>query len=122
MGVERLTRVTLVVRDGPSSVSTPPELSASSLFKMSLEQGQGPYKTIVASSASDDDEFSEIRSGVRIDDIDLRPDMCAPDRGWLWLVIERMGGMTRGQGSVSALVEVFSEERIMLGTWGRGDG
>jgi calpain-7 len=121
--VERLTRATLVVREVPSSINAPSKLGASSLFKMSLEQGQGPYKTTVASSTSEEDDFAEIKSGVRIDDIDLRPDMRTPDKGWLWLVIERMAGVTPVvQGSVSVQVEVHSEERIELGAWGRGDG
>jgi calpain-7 len=121
--IERLTRATLIVREVPSSVGAPSNLSASSLFKMSLEQGQGPYKTTIASSASEDDDFAEIKSGVRIDNIDLRPDMRTPDKGWLWLVIERMAGVTPAiQGSVSVQVEVLSEERIELGAWGRGDG
>ena len=119
----RLTRATFIAKEASSLTSAPSKPSASSLFKMSLEQGQGPYKTILASSTSDDDEFAEIESGVRINDFDLRPDMRAPDKGWLWLVLERMAEVSsEGQEGVSIQVEVLSEERIELGAWGRGDG
>jgi calpain-7 len=119
----RLTRATFIAREAPPSTSSPSKPSASSLFKMSLEQGQGPYKTVLASSASDDDDFTEIKSGVRIDDVDLRPNMRTVDNGWLWLVVERVAGVTpANHGGVFVQVEVLSEERIELGVWGRGDG
>ena len=119
----RLTRVTLIAREELASTNTAPHPCASSLFKMSLEQGQGPYKKIVATSASEDDDFAEIKSGVRIDDVDLRPGMHTPDTGWLWLVIEKMPGVSSdGQDGVTLRVEVLSEELIELGAWGSGDG
>jgi calpain-7 len=119
----RLTRATFIAKETSSSTSAALKPSVSSLFKISLEQGQGPYKTVLSSSASDDDDFVEIKSGVRIDDVDLRSDMRTPDKGWLWLVVERMAGVSSdSQGGVSIQVEVLSEERIELGAWGRGDG
>jgi calpain-7 len=122
--VPRLTRTTFVAREAlSSSTNAPAKPSASLLLKMSLEQGQGPYKTILTSSASDHDDFAEIKAGVRLDEVDLRPDMQRPDKGGLWLVIERMTGVSSdGQGCVSIQVEVLSEEQIELGAWGKGDG
>lgn len=119
----RLTRATFILRDALISTHAPSKPSTSSLFKMSLEQGQGPYKTVIASSASDDDDFAEIKSGVRIDDVDLRPDMRTPSKGGLWIVIERMAGVTSDmQDSMSVQVDVLSEERVELEVWGKGDG
>ena len=118
----RLTRATFIAREASSTVASS-KPSTSTLFRMSLEQGQGPYKTVLASSASDNDDFTELKAGLRIDDFDLRPELRTPDKGWLWLVLERMAGVpSGGQGSVSIQVEVLSEERIELGPWGRGDG
>ena len=121
--VPRLTRTTFIVKHTATLTSLSPRRSSPSLFKLTLEQDQGPYKSCVASSASDEDEFSEIASGVRIDDIDLRPEMQTPDKGGLWLVIERMSGVSsHDQSTIPVQIEVLTEERIELGPWGRGDG
>ena len=121
----RLTRATFIATEASSSATAGSKLSTSLLFKMSLEQGQGPYKTILASSVSDDDgdDFAELKSGIRLDDVDLRPELRTPDKGWLWLVLEKIPGVpSDGQSSVSIRVDVLSEERLELGPWGRGDG
>jgi calpain-7 len=123
VNVPRLTRTTFIAREASSPTNVPAKPSASPLLTMSLEQGQGPYKTVLASSASDNDDFAEIKAGVRLDEVDLGPDMRMPDKGGLWLVIERMTGVSSyGQGCVSVQIEVLSEEQIELGAWGRGDG
>lgn len=93
--------------------------SSSSLIKMSLEQGPGPYRQpVTSSSANDEVEFSTVASGLRIEDFDLNPKMTSVQDGGLWLVLEKppqasseMRGMTILQ------VEALSEERIEIGNW-----
>jgi len=117
--IPRLSRVTFVARYGG------PPSSQSSLFKMTLEQGQGPYKQVLASSEFDNEEFSSVASGLRIGDMDLDPSMGGPGTGGLWLVLERLA---QGQGPEVAareevlMVEMFTEERLDLGAWGSGGG
>ncbi|KAK5050412.1 hypothetical protein LTR84_003693 [Exophiala bonariae] len=118
--IGRMTRITFVARhDGPLIPQS------SSLFKMTLEQGQGPYKQILASSEFDSEEFSSVASGLRVGDLDLQPSMGAHGTGGLWLVLERL---PQGQGAEEASrddilkVEMFTDERVELGAWGRGEG
>lgn len=121
--VPRLTRTTFIARHIAPATDFITRKSSSSLFKLSLEQGQGPYKSCLSSSATDEDEFAEITTGVRIDDVDLRPEMQIPEEGGLWLVVERMPGMSADdQTGLPVQIEVLSEERIEVGTFGHGDG
>lgn len=124
--IPRLSRTTFIAKPPPSSSNTATRPSSPALFKLSLEQGQGPYKSCLASSASVEDEFAELATGVRIDDIDLQPEMQMPEKGGLWLVIEKMPGISSSDGeeraSQSVQIEILTEERLELGTWGHGDG
>lgn len=65
---------------------------------------------------SNDDEFSDAVTGVRIEDLDLTPELLS--QGGIWLVLERMGS----SGSESVDVELLSEEVVGLGRWGTGSG
>ena len=119
--VARMSRVTFVARHD-SAVAIAPQTS---LFKMTLEQGQGPYKEIRASSEFDDEEFSSVASGLRVGDLDLHPSMCGPGSGGLWLVLERLPqgqGANEHSGHDILKVEVFTDERFDLGAWGHGEG
>ena len=125
--VLRMTRGTFVTRQR-TSTNTRAQLS---LFKMTLEHGQGPYKQVIASSEIDDEEFSSIGSGLRVDDLDLQPSMSAPETGGLWLVMERLaqgGGRDDAEDGAASRrdevveVEMFVDERVELGAWGRGEG
>lgn len=90
----------------------------SSLFKMSLEQGQGPYRTCIASSAGDDAEFNTIASGLRIEDLDISINMTATQAGGLWLVLEKPGQTSTESKDVNAIsVEALSEEKLGIGEW-----
>ena len=117
--VLRFSRITFVARhDGAIAPQ-------SSLFKMTLEQGQGPYKQAIASSEVDNEEFSAVSSGLRIGDTDLQPCMCAPGTGGLWLVLERLAqGQRNDEASRDEVlkVEMFTDERVELGPWGLGEG
>jgi calpain-7 len=126
--VPRMTRVAFVVREDPRTVQ-PANKAHSSLFKMTLEQGQGPYKSIVASNEDDETIYTSLSSGMRIDDMDLRPDMCGPESGGLWLVIERLPshetreeepGVDTRQEVLT--VGIYADAHIELGSWGRGGG
>ncbi|KAJ9615333.1 cysteine protease [Cladophialophora chaetospira] len=101
----------------------------SSLFRMTLEQGQGPYKSVIWSSEADESAFSNISSTMRIDDVDLRPSMCAQATGRLWLVLERLPpqGESEDEGTTlgreeALSIDIYTDERIELGPWGRGEG
>ncbi|ETN37191.1 uncharacterized protein HMPREF1541_08181 [Cyphellophora europaea CBS 101466] len=114
--VRRVNKVVIIARQVQRS-------STSSLFKMSLEQGQGPYKRTVADSAFDEEEFHAVGTGLRIDDVDLRPEMHAPGSGGLWLVLERLArGTEQGREAEVLQVDILAEEAVDIGAWGRGQG
>lgn len=114
--VRRVNKTTFIARQVHGS-------KTSSLFKLSLEQGQGPYKKMVADSAFDDEEFHSVGMGLRIDDVDLSPVMQAPETGGLWLVLERLArGSEHGRDVEVVQVEVLAEEAVDLGAWGTGEG
>ena len=117
LSIAQLTRATFILRQTTDTKSI-------ALFKMTLEQGQGPYKRILVSSDSDgDSDFSEVSAGVRIDNFDLAPEMTRGHQGGLWLVIERMAGSSSAlQHAETVQVECLSEERVDLGQWGIGEG
>lgn len=131
LSVPRLSRASFIVRQDTFD-SSMTDKAQSSLFKLTLEQGQGPYKTIKAGSEGDDSSFSSISSGIRIDDVDLQPEMFGPAMGGLWLVLERLPSQESsassqqlpGSGSreVVLKVDMYTDERIELGAWGRGEG
>lgn len=119
--VQRVNKAIIIARQAQRS-------STSSLFKLSLEQGQGPYKQTIADSAYDDEEFHAVGTGLRINDIDLRPEMQGADQGGLWLVLQRLA---RGEESTSSAVsgetemlqiEILAEEIVGVGAWGTGQG
>lgn len=119
LSVLRMSRVTFVARYHGAGADR------GSLFKMTLEQGQGPYKRVVASSEYDNEEFTSVTSGLRIGDLDLEPSMCGPGTGGLWLVLERLAQGHSNQSSPSDEVlgvEMYTEERLELGPWGLGEG
>jgi calpain-7 len=118
LGILRLSRATIIMR--PRSPST---ARSASLFKVTLEQGQGPYKQILASSEVDDENFSSISADIRIEDTWLRPEMDQPSSGGLWLVVERMAQVSSNNNDEDAVqVEILADERLELGGWGTGDG
>ena len=91
--------------------------SGSTMMRMTLEQGQGPYKKIVASSTSEDG-FTPIAAGLRIDDIDLSSSMSSPQHGGLWLVIEQPNQVSSESiQTTSVKIEVLAEEKLEVGAW-----
>lgn len=116
--VPRLSQAIFILR--PRSLST---AKSASLFKLTLEQGQGPYKRVVATSQIDEEDFSSLSADIRIEDTRLRPEMDQDSSGGLWLVIERMAQMSSSSAVEEAVqVEILADERVELGNWGRGDG
>lgn len=118
--ISRLTRLRLIVRSRQSPLYTHPS-KARPLLKVSLEQGQGPNKTVMQVSGNGDEgEYSDAPMGIRTTDLDIGPEIA--HRGGLWLVIERLGGRG-GSGSVDEVeVEVLSDNYIKVEGWGMGDG
>ncbi|KAK5204878.1 cysteine protease [Exophiala xenobiotica] len=118
LAVKRMSRVAFVARH-----MIPTATPSAFLFKMTLEQGQGPYKQVVASSEIDNEEFTSVSSGLRIGDLDLQPAMCAPETGGLWLVLERLAQAGQDAARDEVLgVEIFTDERLELEPWGLGEG
>ncbi|KAK2882700.1 hypothetical protein FQN49_000099 [Arthroderma sp. PD_2] len=111
----RLTRLKLICRRRGSSIGD--RNAAPSPILMTLELGQGPYKEILAGSG--DGNFSDDVRGARIEAVDLQPEF--KQRGGIWLVVERIGG-PGSQVEDRIEVEILSEERIGIGSWGVGDG
>lgn len=120
----RLTKASLVVQALRSPVHGSTSPRASSPLKLTLEHGQGPYKTCLAiSSPSNEDEYSDPTTGVRIDQFDIRPDMHRPGTGGLWLVLQRMTGSSAAMQIEEVFqVLIMAEERVAIGAWGVGDG
>ncbi|KIW17234.1 hypothetical protein PV08_04425 [Exophiala spinifera] len=115
--IKRMSCVTFVARH-----EVPPAI-AQSLFKMTLEQGQGPYKQVLASSKVDNEEFTSVSSGLRVGDVDLQPSMCSLGTGGLWLVLERLAQGQASSPKVETLqVEAFTDEKLEVGPWGLGEG
>lgn len=92
--------------------------SSSALFKMSLEQGQGPYRRCIATSASEDKEYDTIAMGLRIEDTDIQTSMALSQAGGLWLVLEKpTHGSTETRHVDVLQVEILAEEKIGVGVW-----
>ncbi|KAL1970516.1 hypothetical protein VTN77DRAFT_4160 [Rasamsonia byssochlamydoides] len=108
--VPRLTRVKLIARCRESFIGN--RSVAASPMLMTVELGQGPYKTILGSSEGG--EYSDAVSGIRVDDFDIRPE--DEQRGGIWIVIERIGG-PGGQVEDHVEVEALGEERVEIGEW-----
>lgn len=124
----RMSRVTFIARPHRPGTNKA-DKARSSLFKMTLERGQGPYKSIIATSEDDESLFSSMSSGMRMDDVDLRPDMCEPAHGGLWLVLERLPPQEAGEQEEGLKstdeglsIDMYADERVDLGAWGRGEG
>ena len=139
------TRAITLARQAPRQPSP-----ASSLYKISLEQGQGPYKQTIADSSFDEEEYHSVNSGpgLRIEDTLLRTDMQTAEQGGLWLVLERlargsgsgrgsiaegtegvgearrpsMASVGRNEGAEALQVELLTLERVEFGAWGTGQG
>ncbi|EDO04514.1 hypothetical protein SS1G_06997 [Sclerotinia sclerotiorum 1980 UF-70] len=112
--VTRLTRLRFVARAG-NSVNRPIPSKSRPGLRLSIEQGQGPNKTLLESSC--DGEFSDAPAGIRTSDRDISPDMML--KGGIWVVVERLGGRL-GYDDIS--VEALSDSHVSIGVWGTGDG
>ena len=135
--VPKTTKATIILGQASRNATT-------SLFKLALEQGQGPYKRTIADSSFDDTTFHPISTGLRIEDVMLHPEMSNEvERGGLWLVVERVAegsGLEQGETLMDSWiepqsfempagardetvsVEVLVEERVRVGIWGVGEG
>lgn len=109
--VSRLTRLRVVAQHCGSASRK----GTRSPLKISLERGQGPNKDILATSTMGN--FSDSPTGVRIEDVDLSPDL--HDLGGIWLVVERFG---RSDAFDEVQVQVLSEASVKVGAWGTGEG
>ncbi|RMZ79417.1 hypothetical protein DV738_g3356, partial [Chaetothyriales sp. CBS 135597] len=104
--VARLNKVTFVGRQLQ-------RWPTSSLFKLSVEQGQGPYKTVLADSGIDESDFLPISTGLLIEDLNLLPSMHAPGTGGLWLVLERLAQGTENRGEAEKVnITLYAEDAI----------
>ncbi|KAF7713485.1 Calpain-like protease palB/RIM13 [Penicillium ucsense] len=108
--VPRMTRIKLIGRSRSSTIGS--RSVAPSPVLMTVELGQGPYKTVLATS--EDGTHCDALSGVRVDDFDLAP--AADPRQKIWIVIERIGG-PGGQVEDHFEVEALAEERVDIGEW-----
>jgi calpain-7 len=120
----RLSRASLFVRPLPHSNPVITSPCASSPLKLTLEHGQGPYKVCLAtSSASDEHEYNDPATSVRIDDFPIQPEVHGPATGGLWVVLQRMGGSSAAaQAEERFQILLMAEERVGIGAWGVGDG
>lgn len=128
LAVVRMTKALFIARAVGSWTrgmgGTTTAVATSSLFKLSIEQGQGPYKRCIVSSAASEDDFNSLASGIRLTELDLHPDLHGPGTGGLWLVIERLSRQIckPEEGTVVVEVEALADERVQIGVWGYGEG
>jgi len=108
--VPRLTRVRLILRCISSRIGNRPV--APSPMIMTVDLGQGPYKEVLATS--EDGEYSDSSTGIRIKHVDLCPTQ--KQQGGLWISIERIGG-PGGQIEDQIEVEALAEELVKFGKW-----
>lgn len=108
--LSRITRLRIVAQHS----CTPARRGAISPLKVSVERGQGPNKSVLATSGGGG--FSDSPAGVRVGDIDLTPGLA--ERGGLWVVVERVGREVWEEVEVV----VFSEVAVEVGAWGTGEG
>lgn len=110
LSVRRITRLKAIACRQAQHAGEP--TPSRSPLKISLELGQRASKDVLAVSGNDD--FSDSPAGVRLPDIDLRPDM--QGKGGLWLVIERLGGSS-AEKEETINVELLSEGPVEVGPW-----
>lgn len=108
--LSRITRLRIVAQHSCSAA----QRGAISPLKVSVERGQGPNKSVLATSGGGG--FSDSPAGVRVGDIDLTPGLA--ERGGLWVVVERVGGERFEEVEVTVLSEVV----VQVGAWGTGEG
>ncbi|KAI1156041.1 PALB protein [Nemania diffusa] len=126
ISVDRLTRLSVVVTrgSGPSTIGTgrsPGSASAGAgtgtprlhpTIRATLERGRGPHKDVLVSTGQG--EFREVGFGLRTAECDVEP-LVAQSRG-LWLVIEQAGNTSLDEFSLG--VELFSDRKVAVGSWG----
>lgn len=85
-----------------------------SLLKLSIETGRGPNRGVLVSS--NDGEYSDCAGGIRMDDIDLSPEMRR--QGELWIVLDRIYASTE-DSEERLVVELFVDQpnSIASGDW-----
>ena len=120
----RLTRASLIVQPLSDPISDIASPGAFSALKLTVELGQGPYKACLAtSSASDEHEYNDPVAGLRIDDFQIQPELHAPAKGGLWVVLQRMAVVSVAmQREEMYQVLIMAEESVDIGPWGLGDG
>ena len=107
--VPRISRINLRAR-----ISSVFGMARSSPLKLTIEHGQGPNKKVIAVSGGGD--FIDNPSGLRLDDIDVVPQMCQ-GKG-LWLVLERLGGLCSPTDD-AVDIQIFSDGSVEIGAWGQ---
>ncbi|KAK4556404.1 cysteine protease [Recurvomyces mirabilis] len=83
---KRLARFYAVVKPLDTAARRGTSSANRSLIRMSIESGRGPHRHIYI--ASNGGEYADCGSGVRMEDIDLRPELTQQGDG-LWLVLDR---------------------------------
>ena len=116
---QRLVRLYAVARfpNTPSPTaqngSTQGSPSPRSLIRLSLEIGRGPERRVLVSSNGG--EYSDSSGGIRMEDLDLRPDLRR--FGEIWVVLERMHSQTDEAAGERLEVELFVDQPDAVG-WG----
>lgn len=118
----RVTKVTFIVRDIQPSDGLQPAGTVpyhQEPLTLLIEQGRGPYKTVVASSHEESEGNSAMIDTPRIEDLDIRPDMTKNDvTGGLWLAVERdPSSSSAAQAQIHFQVEALCDERVTIGRW-----
>lgn len=91
---------------------------SSSLFKISLEKGQGPNRIALANSADEEAEYNSLAHGLRVICAGLTPTLSNMATGGLWLVVERPEQSSYHESEDHVVrLELLAEERIELGPW-----
>lgn len=114
LNIKRLSRISAVARHESDNGAVASPLIRTPI-RISVEQGQGPNKTVLARSSKG--TFTDALAGARTGDIDVAPAMMR--QGGVWLVVERSSDSIDQE---VVIVELLSDHQVLVGSWGVGDG
>ena len=109
--VARLTRLHFRARNIITSTDSP-----RSPLLISIEDGQGPNKRVIATTGGGD--FAYVSAGLQSPSIDVQPSMCC-SRAGLWIVVERAGGSNKWIREDVEMILESSEQGVQIGIWCR---
>jgi calpain-7 len=110
IGVDRLTKVSVVARHTTRSFAEQRGQASAASVRISIVKGRGPQERVLAVSGGG--EFRDLAMGLRTTECDIDPVLGSD--GGLWVVIEQMS-IQRGCSTVE--VEMLTDGPVQIGGW-----